>query len=105
MAISTGGSGVCSSVITTFLGLSSPGGSDGRESACNAGDLGSIPGSGRSSGEGNGNPLQCSYLENLMDWRTRFSIKLKNRYEHLGTRKGVSKQDVNLEVINIGMAL
>ena len=38
-----------------------------KESACNAGDLGSIPGSGRSPGEGNGNPLQCSYLENPMD--------------------------------------
>ena len=33
----------------------------------NAGDLGSVPGSGRSPGEGNGNPLQCSYLENPMD--------------------------------------
>ena len=37
------------------------------ESACNAGDLGSILGSGRSPGEGNGNPLQCSCLENPMD--------------------------------------
>ena len=36
-------------------------------SACNAGDLGSIPGSGRSPGEGNGNPLQYSCLENPMD--------------------------------------
>jgi len=34
------------------------GGSEGKESACNAGDLGSVPGSGRSLGEGNGNPLQ-----------------------------------------------
>ena len=44
-----------------------PGGSDGKASACNAGDLGSIPGSGRSPGEGNGNPLQYSCLENSMD--------------------------------------
>ena len=44
-----------------------PGGSDGKESAHNAEDLGSIPGSGRSSGEGNDNPLQYSYLENSMD--------------------------------------
>ena len=44
-----------------------PGGSDGKESASNAGDLGSIPGSGRSPGEGNGNPLQYSCLENPMD--------------------------------------
>ena len=40
------------------------------ESACNAGDPGSIPGSGRSPGEGNGNPLQYSCLENSMDGRT-----------------------------------
>ena len=43
-----------------------PGGSDGKESACGAGDERSIPGSGRSSGEGNGNPLQYSCLENPM---------------------------------------
>ena len=41
-------------------------GSDGKASAYNAGDLGSIPGSGRSPGEGNGNPLQYPCLENLM---------------------------------------
>ena len=44
-----------------------PGGSNGKESACNAGDPGSIPGSGRFPGEGNGNPLQHSCLENPMD--------------------------------------
>ena len=44
-----------------------PGGSDGKESACNAGDPGLIPGSGRSPGEGNGNPLQYSCLENLIE--------------------------------------
>ena len=43
-----------------------PGGSDGKESACDAGDLSSIPGSGRSLGEGNGKPLQYSCLENSM---------------------------------------
>ena len=43
------------------------GGSDGKESACNAGDPGSIPGLGRSSGEGNGYPLQYYGLENSMD--------------------------------------
>ena len=42
------------------------GGSDGKESACNAGELGLIPGSGRSPGEGNGNPLHYSCLENSM---------------------------------------
>ena len=41
--------------------------SNGKESACNAGDQGSIPGLGSSSGEGNGNPLQYSCLENSMD--------------------------------------
>ena len=41
-----------------------PGGSDGKESACTAGDLGSIPGLGRSPGGGHGNPLQYSWLEN-----------------------------------------
>ena len=49
------------------------GGSDGKESACNAGDPGSIPGSGRSPGEGNGYPLQYSCLEIPMDrgaWQT-----------------------------------
>ena len=45
----------------------SPGGSDGKESACNAGDPGSIPGSGRPPGKGNGNPLQYSCLENPID--------------------------------------
>ena len=44
-----------------------PGGSDGKESACNAGDLGSIPACGRSLGEGYGNPLQYSRLENSTD--------------------------------------
>ena len=44
-----------------------PGGSDGKVSVYNVGDPGSIPGSGRSSGEGNGTPLQYSCLENPMD--------------------------------------
>ena len=49
-----------------------PGSSVGTESACSAGDVGSIPGLGSSPGEGNGNPLQYSCLENSMDrevWR------------------------------------
>ena len=44
-----------------------PGGSDDKVSACNVGDLGSIPVSGRNPGEGNGNPLQYPCLENSMD--------------------------------------
>ena len=49
----------------TYSGF--PGGSDSKESACNAGDPGSIPGLKRSLGEENGNPLHCSCLENYMD--------------------------------------
>ena len=52
--------------------LTFPCGSVGKESACNAGHLGLIPGLGRSSGEGNGNPLKYSCLDNPMDrgvWR------------------------------------
>ena len=55
-----------------------PGGSNGKASACNAGDPGLSPGSGRSPGEGNGNPLQYSYLENPMDggawWATVLGV-------------------------------
>ena len=47
--------------------LDFPGGSDGKVSVYNVGDLGSIPGLGRFPGEGNGNPLQYSCLENPMD--------------------------------------
>ena len=50
-----------------ILQVNFPGGSDGIVSAYSVEDLGSIPGSGRSSGEGNGNPLQYSCLENPMD--------------------------------------
>ena len=51
-----------------------PGGSDGKESTCNAGDLGLIPGSGRSPGEENGNPLQYFCLENPMDGGSWWAI-------------------------------
>ena len=47
----------------TFTNMGFPGGSDGKESNCNEGDLGSTPGLGRSPGGGNGNPLQYSCLE------------------------------------------
>ena len=49
-----------------LLVLGFPGGSEGKESACNVGDLDLNPGSGKSPGEGNGNPLQYSGLENSM---------------------------------------
>ena len=51
--------------VTAFLGFA--GGSAGKESVCNAGNLGSIPGVGRSPGEGKSYPLQCPGLENAMD--------------------------------------
>ena len=47
--------------------ISFPSSSEGKATACNAGDLGSIPGSGKSPREGNGNPLQCACLENSVD--------------------------------------
>ena len=62
-------------------------GSDGKESACNAGDLGSIPGPGRSPGGGNGNPLQYSCLENSMDrgaWRA--TVHRSQRVRQRGLR-------------------
>ena len=59
-----------------------PGGSYGKESACNAGVLGLIPGSGRFPGEGDSNPLQYSCLENSMDreaWRATVHGAAKSR--------------------------
>ena len=52
-------------LLRAFMGF--PGGSEVKASVCNMGDLGSIPGLGRFPGEGNGNPLQYSCLENSMD--------------------------------------
>ena len=54
-------------LILQFMILGFPGGSEVKASAWNVGDPGSIPGSGRSPGEGNDNPLQYSYLENPME--------------------------------------
>ena len=79
-----------------FLGF--PGGSDDKESACNVGDPGSIPGLGRSPGGGHGNPLQDSCPENLMDrgswWATvhgiakqsDMSYRLNNNF-HISLRR------------------
>ena len=59
---------LCHSILRdTIKTIGFPGGSEVKASASNAEDLGSIPGSGRSSGEGNGSPLQYSCLENPMD--------------------------------------
>ena len=54
-------------LVRSFIVMGFPGGSAGKESACNVGDLGSIPGLGRSPGEGKGYPFQYSGLENSMD--------------------------------------
>ena len=59
-----------------------PSSSDGKASACNAGDLGSIPGSGRSPGEGNGNPLQYSCLENSMDCSLAYQAPGSSPWDH-----------------------
>ena len=61
------------------LWLGFPGGSAGKESACNAGDLGSIPGLGRSPGGGIGYPLQYSGLANAMDYIVRGVAKSRTR--------------------------
>ena len=70
-----------------------PYGSAGKESGCNAGDLGSIPGLGRSPGEGKGYPLQYSGIENSMDCITRLSnfkiLKKKNLFP--GATKALGK--------------
>ena len=55
----------------TYANIGFPGGSEVKAPACNVGDLGSIPGLGRFPGEGNGNPLQYSCLENSMDIEAR----------------------------------
>ena len=62
--------------------LGFPGGSLSKESACNAGDLSPIPGLGRSPGEGHGNPLQYSCLENPMNrgaWQAAVHVVAKRR--------------------------
>ena len=51
-----------------------PGGSDGKASACNVGDPGSIPGSGRSPGEENGNPLQYSFQASTLAWKIPWTV-------------------------------
>ena len=71
---------VCACVCI-YVCMGFPDGSDGKESACNAGDPGSIPGSGRSPGEGNGNPLQCFCLENSTDRRALWATVHRGRTE------------------------
>ena len=76
-----------------------PGGSDGKESACGAGDLGLIPGSGRSPGEGKGYPLQYLGLENSMDHVVHGLSK--SRTERLSVHCSIAlRQFTNLELLS-----
>ena len=83
-----------------------PGGSDGKESACSVGDPGSIPGAGRSPGEGNGNPLQYSCLENPMDreaWQATVHEVTKSQkqlrdFTHFQMRGEGSKEERKQEI-------
>ena len=68
--------------LPTLAFLNFPNGSPGKESACSAGDLGLIPGLGRSPGEGNCYPLQYSGLENSMDCIDRGVAKIQTRLSH-----------------------
>ena len=70
-----------SSLSIPLLMDASLGGSDGKESACNSEDLGSIPGLGRSPGGGHGNPLQYSCLENPQGQRSLVGASLWGRKE------------------------
>ena len=90
------------------------GGSDGKESAYNAGDLGLIPGSGKSPGEGNGNLLQCSCLDNPMDggaWRATFhGIAESDMTERLTTLFSLTRCFVcinlnEIDVINLNLQM
>ena len=89
------------SYFTLFVFVHFPCISVGKKSAYNAGDLGSIPGSGRSPGEGNGNPLQYSCLENTTDraaWQA--TVHGVSRVGHnLALNYFSKKKDVNITII------
>ena len=91
------------SFISEF-GLGFPGGSEVKAPACNAGDLGSIPGLGRSPGEGNGNSLQYSCLENPMDrgawWATGHGVA-KSR-TRLSDFTSLSERQLSVELKHTG---
>ena len=102
----------------TFSHEGLPFGSDGRESSCNTGDPGLIPGLGRSPGEGNGYPLQYSGLENSMDrgawwatvhrvtksWTQSWSIYMKVPKRQLELKATIRKEDI-LAFLVIDVAL
>ena len=81
-----------------FLGF--PGGSAGKESACNVGDLGSVPGLGRSPGEGIGYPLQYSRLENPMDYIVHGVLKIWTQLSNFHFQKGYIHFCVACKLVN-----
>ena len=94
--------GLISKIFKEFLEFpgSFPGSSVGKESACNAGDQGLIPGSGRSPREGNGNPLQYSCLENPVDrgawWATVHGVtQTWTRLKHLSMHACIGEGNSN----------
>ena len=78
-----------------------PGGSDGKESACKAGDPGSIPGSGGSPGEGNGIPLQCAWLENSVNrgtwWATVHGVSKESDTTNTFTKEREKERETERE--------
>ena len=81
-----------------------PGGSDGKESACNAGDPGSVPGSGRSPGERNGYALQYFCLENSMNmrawWATVHGVRKEGFFIDISPKK-VYGQEAHEKMFNV----
>ena len=78
---------------------------NGKESTCHAGDVGSIPGSGRSSGGGNGNPVQYSRLENPLDrgaWRATVHGVAKNQHD-LAIKQQQYDQNPHFWKVNFGI--
>ena len=88
---SQGSGALCGRGCTSLRTVGFPGGSDSKESACDAGDLGSIPGLGRSPGRENGNPLQYSCLGNPI-----------NRGAWWATVHGVTKSQIQLSDFHFG---
>ena len=88
---------------SAFLNQGFPSGSAGKESVCNVGDLGLIPGLGRSPGEGKGYPLQYSGLENFMDYVVHGVTKSRTRLSNFHfTSPGQKKSFSLLSSIALG---
>ena len=83
-------------------GQTTSGGSGGKEPACHAGDLCLNPGSGRSPGEGNGSPLQCSCLENSMD-RGAWQVAVHSVTKELDMTQRLNNNNSNLYFTRMGV--